>query len=188
MQRWQICNPVSMSVSCHMLHLLFRILRHRNDRNKRRITDQTIAHPCSARQASGRRACSCVASAVLPGLPAAQSPTSTQQRPRAQHPCSSHASIVTLLTNNIEAPRMEQEFGLADQGWEFLVSPWTDPLKELNKLVAGKNIAADVAFPGAKDVSGEVARLRSGFDRDGRRALQAIGQIMRRSDGIRATG
>ena len=66
-----------------------------------------------------------------------------------------------LLTNNIEAPRMEQEFGLADQGWEFLVSPWTDPLKELNQLVAGKNFAADVAFPGAKDVSGEVARLRS---------------------------
>jgi Xaa-Pro aminopeptidase len=66
-----------------------------------------------------------------------------------------------LLTNNIEAPRMEQEFGLADQGWEFLVSPWTDPLKELNQLVAGKNFAADVAFPGAKDVSGEVTRLRS---------------------------
>jgi antitoxin VapB len=66
-----------------------------------------------------------------------------------------------LLTNSIEAPRMEQEFGLADQGWEFLVSPWPDPLKELNTLVAGKNIVADVAFPGAKDISGEVARLRS---------------------------
>ena len=66
-----------------------------------------------------------------------------------------------LLTNNIEAPRMEQELGLADQGWEFLVSPWTEPLKELNQLVAGKNFAADVAFPGAKEVNGEVARLRS---------------------------
>jgi len=66
-----------------------------------------------------------------------------------------------LLTNNIEAPRMQQEFGLAGQGWEFLVSPWTEPLKELNQLVAGKNFAADVAFPGAKDISGEAARLRS---------------------------
>lgn len=68
-----------------------------------------------------------------------------------------------LLTNSIEAPRMEDEFGLADQGWEFLVSPWTEPQKELNKMVAGMSIAADVAFPGAKDVSGEVARLRSGL-------------------------
>jgi Xaa-Pro aminopeptidase len=66
-----------------------------------------------------------------------------------------------LLTNNIEAPRMEQELGLADQGWEFLVSPWTEPLKELNQLVARKNFAADVAFQDAKDVSSEVARLRS---------------------------
>ena len=68
-----------------------------------------------------------------------------------------------LLTNCIELPRMEQEFGLADQGWEFLVSPWVEPQKELNKLVAGKSLAADVAFPGAVDVSGEVARLRSGL-------------------------
>jgi Xaa-Pro aminopeptidase len=68
-----------------------------------------------------------------------------------------------LLTNNIEAPRLEQEFGLADQGWEFLVSPWTEPQRELNKLIAEKSIAADVALPGAIDVSGEVARLRSGL-------------------------
>jgi antitoxin VapB len=68
-----------------------------------------------------------------------------------------------LLTNNIEAPRMEQEFGLADRGWEFLVSPWTEPMKELNKLVAGKRFAADVSFPGAVEVGGEVTRLRSGL-------------------------
>ena len=82
-----------------------------------------------------------------------------------------------LLTNNIESPRMEQEFGLADQGWEFLVSPWTDPLKELNQLVAGKNFAADVAFPGAKDVSGEVARLRSALtDLEGER-FRKLGRL-----------
>ena len=68
-----------------------------------------------------------------------------------------------LLTNNIEAPRMEQEFGLADRGWEFMLSPWTEPMKELNKLVAGKKFAADVPFPGALDVSDEVARLRAGL-------------------------
>jgi antitoxin VapB len=66
-----------------------------------------------------------------------------------------------LLTNSIEAPRMKQEFGLVDQGWEFLISPWTEPLKELDKLVDGKNFAADGPFPGAVDVNGEVAGLRS---------------------------
>jgi Xaa-Pro aminopeptidase len=82
-----------------------------------------------------------------------------------------------LLTNNIEAPRMEQELGLADQGWEILVSSWTEPLKELNQLVAGKNFAADVAFPGAKDVSGEVARLRSSLtEMEGKRFRQ-LGRI-----------
>lgn len=81
-----------------------------------------------------------------------------------------------LLTNNIEAPRMEHEYGLADQGWGFLVSPWTDSLQELNKLAAGKNIAADVAFPGAVDVSGAVARLRSGLtEMEGERFRQLGG-------------
>jgi antitoxin VapB len=83
-----------------------------------------------------------------------------------------------LLTNNIEAPRMEQELGLADQGWEFLVSPWTEPLKELNQLMARKNFAADVAFPGAKDISGEVARLRSSLtEMEGKRFRQ-LGRII----------
>ena len=82
-----------------------------------------------------------------------------------------------LLTNNIEAPRLEREFGLADQGWEFLVSPWTEPLKELNKLVAGKSIAADVPFPGAEDVCGEVARLRSGLTETEGERFRALGEL-----------
>jgi len=66
-----------------------------------------------------------------------------------------------LLTNNIEAPRLEQEFSLAEGGWEFRVSPWTEPQREFNKLMEGMSLAADVAFPSAVDVSSEVARLRS---------------------------
>ena len=82
-----------------------------------------------------------------------------------------------LLTNNIEAPRLEQEFSLAEQGWDFRVSPWTEPQKELNKLVEGMKLAADVAFPGAIDVSGEVARLRS-------RLTEAEGERFRQLGGI----
>jgi antitoxin VapB len=66
-----------------------------------------------------------------------------------------------LATNNIEAPRLEQEAQLAEQGWEFRVAHWTNPSAELNKLTAGIPLIADVAFVGAKDVSGEMARLRA---------------------------
>jgi Xaa-Pro aminopeptidase len=82
-----------------------------------------------------------------------------------------------LLTNNIEAPRLEQEFSLAEQGWEFRVSPWTEPQKELGKLVGGMRLAADGSFPGAVDVSGEVARLRSSL-------TEAEGERFRQLGGI----
>jgi Xaa-Pro aminopeptidase len=82
-----------------------------------------------------------------------------------------------LLTNSIEAPRMEQEFGLADQGWEFVVSPWTEPQKELDKLVAGMRLAGDMAFPGAKDVGGEVARLRSSLTESEGERFRQLGQL-----------
>jgi Xaa-Pro aminopeptidase len=73
-----------------------------------------------------------------------------------------------LVTNNIEAPRLELEEGLAAQGWEFIVSPWDTPMKGLNDLLAGKTVISDVPFPlpsgqvgSAKDVSAEIARLRA---------------------------
>jgi hypothetical protein len=66
-----------------------------------------------------------------------------------------------LATNNIEAPRLEQEAQLAGQGWEFQVSPWTNPQAGLNRLVSGLRLAADGPFPGAKDISAEMSRLRA---------------------------
>src|SRR4030066_1868434 len=32
-----------------------------------------------------------------------------------------------VLTDGIEAPRLEAEEGLAAKGWNFLVSPWDEP-------------------------------------------------------------
>lgn len=73
-----------------------------------------------------------------------------------------------IATNNIEAPRLEREEGLAEQGWEFVVSPWETPLKGLNELLMGKTVLSDVPFPlpsgqvgSAKDISAEIARLRA---------------------------
>ena len=82
-----------------------------------------------------------------------------------------------LLTNNIEAPRLVQEYGLTDQGWEILVSPWTEPQKELLNLVTGIRIAADVAFPGAVDVSGSVARMRSALTNMEAERFRRLGRL-----------
>ncbi len=82
-----------------------------------------------------------------------------------------------LLTNNIEAQRLEQESELTDQGWEWLVSPWTEPQKESNKLVAGMHLAADVTFSGAVDISGEIARLRSSLTKVEGERFQQLGSI-----------
>ena len=82
-----------------------------------------------------------------------------------------------LLTNNIEAPRLQQEDGLVDQGWEWLVSPWTESQKEMNRLIAGKKFIADVAFQDAKDVSAEISRLRSNLTEMERTRFRQLGRL-----------
>jgi len=66
-----------------------------------------------------------------------------------------------LITNNIEAPRMEDEEGLAEQGWDFCVSHWTSPMTGLNRLTTGLRLIADVPYPGAKVIDVELQRLRA---------------------------
>ncbi len=66
-----------------------------------------------------------------------------------------------LLTNNIEAPRMEQEEKLAEQGWEFRVSPWHMPNLALENLISNLSLISDVPFSGSINVYEEISRLRS---------------------------
>ena len=66
-----------------------------------------------------------------------------------------------LATTNIEAPRLEQETDLADQGWEFLVSPWYDPQACLSKVIKDLTLIADSPYPGAREIGAEIARLRA---------------------------
>jgi antitoxin VapB len=82
-----------------------------------------------------------------------------------------------LATNNIEAPRLEQECGLAEQGWEFRISHWTSPMDELNKLTAGLNLISDVPFGSAKDVSAEISRLRAGLTPAEGERFRQLGQL-----------
>jgi len=66
-----------------------------------------------------------------------------------------------LITNNIEATRLEQEEKLMAQGWEFRTSRWHEAPVAVADLTQGLKLGADVAYPGATDLSSEIAHLRT---------------------------
>ena len=66
-----------------------------------------------------------------------------------------------LITNNIEATRLEKEEKLAAQGWEFRVAPWHESQQSIATLTGGLRLGADSAIAGAKDLSAQVAAMRS---------------------------
>lgn len=66
-----------------------------------------------------------------------------------------------LVTNSIEAPRLEKEQQLKAQGWEFHVHLWHEHQDIVARLVGDLKLGADVPFPGATDLSTDMARLRS---------------------------
>jgi antitoxin VapB len=82
-----------------------------------------------------------------------------------------------LIADNIEAPRLENEEGLKDQGWEFHTHRWDQPSEHLAKLTNGLKLGADGAYPGAVDLSGELSMIRSYLDsveQDRFRALSTL--------------
>jgi Xaa-Pro aminopeptidase len=66
-----------------------------------------------------------------------------------------------LITTNIEAPRLELEQGLAAQGWESVISRWYESPAAVVDLCRGLKLASDGSFPGAVDLSAELACLRA---------------------------
>jgi Xaa-Pro aminopeptidase len=66
-----------------------------------------------------------------------------------------------LLTSNIEATRLEKEEKLVEQGWEFKISPWHDGKNYIAELTDGMKLGADGYYPGAVDISDDLAYLRS---------------------------
>ncbi len=84
---------------------------------------------------------------------------------------------IYLATNNIEAARLQAEEKLAEQGWEFIVSPWATPLKGLNELLAGKTLISDVPFGNGKDVSADLARLRAHLTPEEGQRLRELGRL-----------
>ena len=81
-----------------------------------------------------------------------------------------------LITNNIEATRLEQEEKLAAQGWEFRVTPWHEAQDAVAELTGGLRLGADGSFPGATDLSGDLARLRANLTPEEDERFRALGR------------
>ena len=82
-----------------------------------------------------------------------------------------------ILTNNIEATRLEQEEKLAAQGWEFRVAPWHAPNTAIAELTRGLKLGADGAYAGASDLSLDIAHLRSNLTPEEGERLRALGRL-----------
>ena len=82
-----------------------------------------------------------------------------------------------LLTDNIEASRLMDEEGLAQQGWEFQVSPWYDEKNKISELTKGMKLGADTSIPGALDLSAEIAWLRSQLTPEEGRRFRTLGML-----------
>ena len=66
-----------------------------------------------------------------------------------------------ILTDNIEAGRLQQEERLQEQGWEFRIAPWYEDNQAVAELTRGLALAADGAYPHAKDLAAHLPGLRS---------------------------
>jgi Xaa-Pro aminopeptidase len=82
-----------------------------------------------------------------------------------------------LVTNNIEAPRLEQEEQLWKQGWKFSVTPWHQAEDVIGRLSQGFRLGADGFYPGAVDLSAEVSRLRALLTPDEGTRFRTLGRL-----------
>lgn len=82
-----------------------------------------------------------------------------------------------LISNNIEATRLEQEEGLKSQGWEFLTSRWDQPKASIEALTKGMHLGADSAFPGAVDLSSALSRMRAELTPEEGQRFRELGRL-----------
>ncbi|MCW5851106.1 MAG: M24 family metallopeptidase [Anaerolineae bacterium] len=66
-----------------------------------------------------------------------------------------------IVTNSIEAPRLEREEGLADLPLTWHVYPWYEPGRPLTALTQGRRLGADFPFLGATDIDADLRRVRA---------------------------
>jgi Xaa-Pro aminopeptidase len=82
-----------------------------------------------------------------------------------------------LITSSIEAPRLELEEKLKYQGWEFNITPWHQKENIAARLTKGLKIGSDSPFPGAVDLSAEIARLRANLTQEEGVRFRVLGRL-----------
>ena len=82
-----------------------------------------------------------------------------------------------LITNNIEAARLMQEEKLNVQGWEFKTPDWYETQNVIARLTSGVKLGADGPYPGAIDLSAELAHMRSNLTPEEGERFRALGQL-----------
>jgi antitoxin VapB len=82
-----------------------------------------------------------------------------------------------IITNNIEATRLHTESQLAEQGWQFQVTPWYETPDAVERLAAGLRLGADGPFPGAVDLSSKMARLRANLTPEEGERFRTLGRL-----------
>lgn len=67
-----------------------------------------------------------------------------------------------VICNNIEAPRIEREEGILDQGYELRTYKWFEEREQtlIEELTKKGRVGADSPYPGAEDISQHINPLR----------------------------
>ncbi len=81
-----------------------------------------------------------------------------------------------LITNNIEAERLDKEEHLKEQGWQFQVAPWWQPNPALRDLTHDLRVGADTSLTGGDDLSSEIAHLRANLNAEEDDRFRTLGQ------------
>lgn len=82
-----------------------------------------------------------------------------------------------VVTNNIEASRLEREDKLAAQGWDFRVVPWYDAQDAVAELTRGLKVGADGPYADAADLSEDLADLRAHLLPEEGERFRALGRM-----------
>jgi Xaa-Pro aminopeptidase len=82
-----------------------------------------------------------------------------------------------VVTNNIEATRLEQEEKLTAQGWDFRVVPWYEAQDTVAELTRGLRLGAEGPYPDATDLSDDLAHLRAHLTPEEGERFRALGRL-----------
>jgi Xaa-Pro aminopeptidase len=82
-----------------------------------------------------------------------------------------------LITDNIEAARLEKEEKLAVQGWDFCIDPWFKTEGTLPGMTRGLRLGTDKFYPEALDLTNEISRLRAYLCSEEGDRFRSLGQL-----------